>query len=69
MRVKYVRKIKQLDSRLLRAMLHKAWNAGNDSVEIHSQEAGTQEKHNTINQILLEHGLATPLEETNEQVR
>lgn len=60
MRVKYVRKIKQLDSRLLRAMLHKAWIDGNDSMEIHSQEAGTQAKHDFINKLLVEHGLATP---------
>jgi hypothetical protein len=47
-------------------MLHQAWEHGNDSVNLPHEEAGKAERHDFINKLLVQNGLATPKDETNE---
>ena len=65
--VNYVRKINGLCSRKLRAMLHQAWEHGNNSMNLPNEEAGKLERHDFINELLVRNGLATPKVETNAQ--
>lgn len=44
-------------------MLHDTWKAGNNSYELHEHEAGYEERHQFINDLLVQHGLA---EKTSE---
>lgn len=40
----------------LRALLHEAWKNGNDSLNIHSEPAGHNERHNYVSKVMVEQG-------------
>ncbi len=56
--VKFQRNIPAMSGRRLRALLHKAYVAGNDSYEPHETQKGLEERNQFIADLLLHEGLA-----------
>lgn len=42
----------RIRSNHLRALLHEAWKHGNDSLNIHSEPDGHNERHNYVSQVM-----------------
>lgn len=53
----YVRHIKTR-SEVLRAMLHDAWKLGNDSMNIHSQPEGEEERRKDVLSLMVKNNFA-----------
>lgn len=56
--VKYQRNIPNMNSRMLRALLHRAWIHGNESYHLPHEKEGSEERHDMIDELLIEHGFA-----------
>lgn len=47
----------RMRSNHLRALLHEAWKAGNESYNIHEEPAGHNERHNYVSGVMEEQNL------------
>lgn len=50
----------RITSDKLRALLHEAWKAGNDSFEAHYDKTGTDERYAYVDQVMIDKGYKRP---------
>ena len=56
----------RIRSNVLRALLHEAWKHGNDSLNIHSEPAGHNERHNYVASVMAKQGFVYQKELSDE---